>query len=60
MKYAIIQESPHKVIAKCDKLKTAKAIIDDEETEDLINQEQRVFKIYDTRKDKFIRWKSKK
>lgn len=57
MRYEVISTIPYKVIAKCDKLKTCKAIIDDEQTQDLIEKKFNVYKIYDVKKDRFIKCK---
>lgn len=57
MRYEVISTIPYKVIAKCDKLKTCKAIIDDEQTQDLIDRKFNVYKIYDFKKDRFIECK---
>ena len=57
MRYEVISVIPYKVIAKCDKLKTCKAIIEDEETQDLIDKKKNFYKIYDFKKDRFLKWK---
>lgn len=57
MRYEVISTIPYKVIAKCDKLKTCKAIIDDEETQDLIDNKKNIYRIFDMKNERFIKCK---